>query len=247
MKPWAVYPGSFDPFTLGHLDIVERASRLFEHLVVGVGINSDKRPLFTAEERDPANYPSVADFFKAVAASGGIPCVFWRDGTTEGEADPGRFLDDALGWGACAAALTPDVLWNVRDVESRRERLGNLERFAVAARERGIPFVAGSFMERAGQKFVDSFDAPELEGYFRDFSDAAFWVYGHSVLQRAAGFGVLSAWARDVFGADRSAANVFFRDVGKAAMPGKASRRRIEAVAGPGVSPDEILAALRTS
>ncbi len=51
MKPWAVYPGSFDPFTLGHLDIVERASRLFEHLVVGVGINSDKRPLFTAEER----------------------------------------------------------------------------------------------------------------------------------------------------------------------------------------------------
>ena len=51
MKPWAVYPGSFDPFTLGHLDIVERASRLFEHLVVGVGINIDKQPLFSAEER----------------------------------------------------------------------------------------------------------------------------------------------------------------------------------------------------
>ncbi len=51
MKPWAVYPGSFDPFTLGHLDIVERASRLFDHLVVGVGINSEKQPLFTAEER----------------------------------------------------------------------------------------------------------------------------------------------------------------------------------------------------
>ncbi len=47
----AVYPGTFDPFTLGHLDIVERASRLFDHLVVGVGINAEKQPLFTANER----------------------------------------------------------------------------------------------------------------------------------------------------------------------------------------------------
>ncbi|MDR0335472.1 MAG: pantetheine-phosphate adenylyltransferase [Planctomycetaceae bacterium] len=51
MKSWAVYPGSFDPFTLGHLDIVQRASRLFEHLVIGVGVNLEKQPLFSAEER----------------------------------------------------------------------------------------------------------------------------------------------------------------------------------------------------
>jgi len=51
MPPFAVYPGSFDPFTLGHLDIVQRASRLFDWLVVGVGINLEKQPLFTAEER----------------------------------------------------------------------------------------------------------------------------------------------------------------------------------------------------
>jgi len=51
MKHWAVYPGSFDPFTLGHLDIVQRAIRLFDHLVIGVGINLDKQPLFSAEER----------------------------------------------------------------------------------------------------------------------------------------------------------------------------------------------------
>lgn len=47
----AVYPGSFDPFTLGHLNIVERASRLFDHLIVGVGINREKRPWFSAEQR----------------------------------------------------------------------------------------------------------------------------------------------------------------------------------------------------
>ena len=51
MTTLAVYPGSFDPFTLGHLDIVQRASRIFDRLVIGVGINLDKRPWFSAEER----------------------------------------------------------------------------------------------------------------------------------------------------------------------------------------------------
>ena len=51
MPQFAVYPGSFDPFTLGHLDIVQRASRLFDRLIIGVGTNLDKQPLFTASER----------------------------------------------------------------------------------------------------------------------------------------------------------------------------------------------------
>lgn len=47
----AVYPGSFDPITNGHLDVIERASRLYDKLVVGVLSNVSKQPLFTAEER----------------------------------------------------------------------------------------------------------------------------------------------------------------------------------------------------
>lgn len=47
----AVYPGSFDPITLGHLNIIERSSRLFDRLIVAVGINSEKSPWFTPEER----------------------------------------------------------------------------------------------------------------------------------------------------------------------------------------------------
>lgn len=47
----AVYAGSFDPFTLGHVDIIRRGARLFRELTVGIGINPDKRPLFTPEER----------------------------------------------------------------------------------------------------------------------------------------------------------------------------------------------------
>lgn len=46
-----IYPGSFDPITFGHLDIIERSSRLFDVLIVGVLVNAAKKPLFLAEER----------------------------------------------------------------------------------------------------------------------------------------------------------------------------------------------------
>ena len=47
----AVYTGSFDPVTLGHLHIIDRASPLFDELVIGVGINADKRSLFEPDQR----------------------------------------------------------------------------------------------------------------------------------------------------------------------------------------------------
>ena len=47
----AVYVGSFDPVTLGHLDIILRAARIFDRLTIGIGINPDKHPLFSPAER----------------------------------------------------------------------------------------------------------------------------------------------------------------------------------------------------
>ena len=47
----AIYPGSFDPVTLGHYDIIERSSKIFDRLIVGVLNNSAKSPLFSVEER----------------------------------------------------------------------------------------------------------------------------------------------------------------------------------------------------
>ena len=46
-----IYPGSFDPFTNGHLDIVQRARSLFDCLIIAVAVNSSKKPLFSIEER----------------------------------------------------------------------------------------------------------------------------------------------------------------------------------------------------
>ena len=47
----AVYAGSFDPVTNGHLEIIEKAARLFDELIVAIGVNPDKRPLFPLSER----------------------------------------------------------------------------------------------------------------------------------------------------------------------------------------------------
>jgi pantetheine-phosphate adenylyltransferase len=47
----AIYPGSFDPVTNGHLDIIERGCKLFDEIIIGILVNPDKQPFFTLEER----------------------------------------------------------------------------------------------------------------------------------------------------------------------------------------------------
>ncbi len=61
MKRIGLYPGTFDPVTNGHLDIIERAVKLVDRLVIGVAINADKGPMFSLEER--------VDILKAETAS----------------------------------------------------------------------------------------------------------------------------------------------------------------------------------
>ena len=51
MSTKAIYPGTFDPMTLGHLDIVTRAARMFDRLVVAIAASPGKKPLFTLDER----------------------------------------------------------------------------------------------------------------------------------------------------------------------------------------------------
>ncbi|WP_353892146.1 pantetheine-phosphate adenylyltransferase [Proteinivorax hydrogeniformans] len=58
----AVYPGSFDPVTNGHLDIIERATKTFDSVIVAVAHNSNKRPLFSKEERVNMLIKATKDF-----------------------------------------------------------------------------------------------------------------------------------------------------------------------------------------
>jgi pantetheine-phosphate adenylyltransferase len=60
----AFFPGSFDPFTAGHYDIVSRALKLFDHVVIGIGANPLKKNLFTEEERAEIIRQAVKDLAK---------------------------------------------------------------------------------------------------------------------------------------------------------------------------------------
>jgi len=61
MKRKALYPGSFDPVTNGHLDIIVRALEIFDTIVIGVGVNIGKTPLFSVEERVAMILESTAE------------------------------------------------------------------------------------------------------------------------------------------------------------------------------------------
>ena len=62
MPDIAVYPGSFDPITNGHLDLIQRALRVFDHIVVAVATNAFKQSLFTIEERMEMIRESLKDY-----------------------------------------------------------------------------------------------------------------------------------------------------------------------------------------
>jgi pantetheine-phosphate adenylyltransferase len=76
----AVYTGSFDPITLGHLNVIERSSRLFDRLVVGIGLNTEKTPLFSPEERVDLVQRVTRRFDNVeVRTFGGLAVQFVRD------------------------------------------------------------------------------------------------------------------------------------------------------------------------
>ena len=76
----AVYPGSFDPITLGHLNIIRRAASVFEELVVCVMVNSGKNPMFNIEERVELIKRTVARFPNVrVESSEGLLIKFMQD------------------------------------------------------------------------------------------------------------------------------------------------------------------------
>ena len=62
----AIYPGSFDPITNGHLDIIERGCKLFDEIIVAILVNPDKQPFFTIEER----HEMLAEILKDIRQGG---------------------------------------------------------------------------------------------------------------------------------------------------------------------------------
>jgi hypothetical protein len=165
----------------------------------------------------PDTFPPIEAFFKMVADAKALPCLAWLDGMSAGEADPGALLDDAIAWGARIVNIIPERNWNIKDPAAKEKKLAALAAFMKAARERRLLILTGTELNGPGQKFVDSFDAPELAPYVDDFRDAAYFLFGHTVLGRLADMGAVGDWAEKSFGSDWAKANAFYARVGRAA------------------------------
>jgi pantetheine-phosphate adenylyltransferase len=74
----AIYPGTFDPLTNGHLDILQRACRIFDHVIIGVAPNTTKHPLFDAPERVELITSNIAGLNAEVRLFDGLVVDFAR-------------------------------------------------------------------------------------------------------------------------------------------------------------------------
>ena len=101
-----------------------------------------------------------------------------------------------IGKGVVALNIIPDRNWNIADPETRRLKVQKLHEIVRLAEQLALPLNIGTEMNAFGQKPVDDFDAPELAPVRQAFLDGAYFIYGHTVLQRALGLGYQSEWAQ---------------------------------------------------
>jgi hypothetical protein len=192
---------------------------------------------------DESTFPPIGDVIQMVVDCEALPCATWLDGTHDGEEDAEALTDWFIELGCPAMNIIPDRNWNLADPAERELKVRKLGEIVAAARQRHLILSIGTEMNNYGQKFVDTFDAPELAPFAEDFRDGAYTLYGHTLLQRACGKGYMSDWAGDAFGGDRERANALYLEVGRQGCPPRTAREAL-AVLPEDADADAVLAAL---
>lgn len=189
----------------------------------------------------PNTFPSVEEVNAVIAACGALPTITWLDGTSEGEQAAEELFDLMVAKGAVALNIIPDRNWNVTDPADRARKLQALYSVVTLARKLDLPINVGTEMNAFGKPLIDNYDAPELAPVRDDFMDGAYFFYGHGILQRALGLGVLSGWARQHLPTLRDR-NHFYTRLGRRVRPGTLTLDKLRTL-GPAATPDEILGA----
>ena len=161
------------------------------------------------------SFPLMADMNRFVSESGAIPTLTWLDGSSEGEQSLEELFAVASASGAAALNIIPDRNYTpgVKD-----QKLKNLYHVVDLAQEHDFPIIVGTEMNAPGNKFVDSFETAELAPLLPVFVRGAYVIYAHSVLERKAGLGFLSSWAKKTF-SSTAAKNEFFEKLGRDLKP----------------------------
>jgi len=193
-------------------------------------------------EPGPDTFPTVESLNRLITACGALPCATWLDGTSEGEQAIDELLELLIAKGIVALNIVPDRNWNIADPKLRALKVQNLYSIVALADELALPLNVGTEMNSPGQKLVDSFEASELAPVRQAFVDGAYFVYGHTMMERAAGLGYQSMWAQD-FLPTRRARNDFYTEVGRRLPPGRAGRDVLGSVEAD-MAPERIMSVL---
>jgi hypothetical protein len=168
---------------------------------------------------DANTFPGIEPFHELITACGALPCAAWLDGTTPGEEAIEELLALLMSKGVVTFNIVPDRNWNISDPAQKQRKLQNLYDVVALTQALDLPLNVGTEMNSYGQKIVDDFDAAELAPVRQAFLDGAHFIYGHTVLQRQAGMGYLSEWARATL-PGRKERNQFYAQVGYHHLPG---------------------------
>ena len=193
---------------------------------------------------DEASFPTLDEVVAMTRGAGAIPSAAFLDGTNPGEKDMESFLAFCLDRGIEAVTVIPERNWRLSDPDEKAIKLANLADCLAIAKRLGMPVFAGTEMNKPGQPFVDAFDRDELAPFTNDFLAGAHLLYGHTLLLRAKGWGVLSDWTRRHFDNDRHARNAFFIKAGRLAAPGGASVAHLKDLSA--ASPEELIEAIQS-
>lgn len=158
---------------------------------------------------DEHTFPNVDDVIAMILSVGALPTVAWLDGTTSGENDSAALVDLFRKKGCLVMNIIPDRNWNITDPIQREEKVRRFHEMVDVCRQADMPVIVGTEMNKAGQKFVDTFEAPEMAVVADAFHDGAAFLYGHTLMERALGHGRVSAWAKASFQTDAAAVSFY--------------------------------------
>lgn len=164
---------------------------------------------------DSGSFVWMDKFNEFVLQAQGIPTLTWLDGTSTGEGKIEELLAIAMQTGVNAINIIPDRNYGPKGGQEKYKKL--CEIFQIAQSMDLVPIV-GTEMNSPGQKFVDDFASDELKPMLKYFLKGAHIVYAHERLQRQAGIGYCSEWARKHF-PQRKQRNIFFEEVGTSLAP----------------------------
>ncbi len=170
------------------------------------------------EQPTRETFPVLDDVVSMILECRAIPCSTWLDGTSAGESEPQAQLECLMAKGVAMVNIIPDRNWNLKNPDEKARKVQELQRYAETARQLGLPIIAGTELNKPGQRLVDDFDAEPLKPLLPLFIEGAQVLIGHTRLLRYADYSYTDRKVQAEF-KDIQARNKLFAAVGALPPP----------------------------